>query len=300
MQIGLHVCEFTTSDGSPGIAPLMERVVAGAEDAGIHSLWPMDHFFQIPVFGPPEQPMLEAYATLAWAAGRTERLELGTLVTGVHYRHPGVLLKAVTTLDVLSRGRAWLGIGAGWNEEESRGLGIPFPTLKERFEHLEDTLRIAHRMFAGDEQPYDGTHHHLERPLNNPAPVRRPPIMLGGGGERKTLRMVAQYADACNLFETRDPAGLEHKLSVLRRHCEDVGRPYEEITRTTFGMIGPYDVGPAVERFGRLSERGVDLALVDLPDPSDDKVYAFLAEVVRQVAPLGRPLPVPRAPAAVG
>ncbi|MQA80874.1 MAG: LLM class flavin-dependent oxidoreductase [Streptosporangiales bacterium] len=172
--------------------------------------------------------------------------------------------------------------------------------LKERFEHLEDTLRIAHRMFDGDERPYDGTHHRLERPLNNPSPVRRPPIMIGGGGERKTLRMVAQYADACNLFETRDPAGLEHKLSVLKRHCDDVGRPYEEITRTTFGMIGPYDVGPAVERFGRLSEQGVDLALVDLPDPRDDEAYAFLAEVVRQVAPLGRPLPVPAASAAVG
>ena len=177
--------------------------------------------------------MLEGYTTLAHAAAVTERIELGTLVTGVTYRHPGILLKTVTTLDVLSGGRAWLGIGAAWNEEEHRGLGVPYPSTRERFALLEDTLRLAHRMFADDDRPFEGDAVSLERPLNHPQPVRRPPIMVGGGGEKRTLRLVAQYADACNLFDTGlGPEGLPHKLDVLRRHCDEVGRPYDEIEKT--------------------------------------------------------------------
>ncbi|MBO0830256.1 MAG: LLM class F420-dependent oxidoreductase [Streptosporangiales bacterium] len=291
MHIALHPAVFTTPEGPAGIGPVLARAVTRAEEAGVHSIWPMDHFFQIPVHGPSEDPMLEGYAAIAWAAALTTRIELGTLVTGVHYRHPGVLLKTLTTVDVLSGGRSWLGVGAGWNEEESRGLGVPFPPMKERFERLEETLRIAHRMFDGDETPYHGAHYDLERPMNHPAPVRRPPVMVGGGGERKTLRYVAEYGDACNLFEFMPQAELRRKLDVLRGHCADLDRPYDEIVRTTTGQIRDLDVARAVDRFGRLSELGVDIAMLDLPDPSDEKVFDFLADVIRQVAPLGRPLP---------
>lgn len=291
MHIALHPAVFTTPEGPTAIGPMLDRAIRRAEEAGVHSIWPMDHFFQIPVFGPSEDPMLEGYATIAWAAGRTTRIEFGTLVTGVHYRHPGVLLKTLTTVDVLSGGRAWLGIGAGWNEEESRGLGVPFPPMKERFERLEETLQIAHRMFAGDETPYEGTHYMLERPMNHPAPVRRPPILIGGSGEKKTLRYVAEYGDACNLFEFMEEPALRHKLDVLRGHCENAGRPYDDIVRTTTGALEDHDVGKAVDRFGRLAEMGIDIAVLGLPDLSDEKVFDFLADVIRQVAPLGRPLP---------
>ena len=268
------------------LGPTLATVLDQAEAAGVHSVWPMDHFFQIPYAGRPDDPMLEGWATLAWAAGRTRTLEFGTLVTGVHARPPALLAKFATTLDVLSGGRIWLGIGAGWNEAESRGLGLPFPGLAERFERLEEALQILRRMFDGDATPYDGKHYRLERPLNVPAPVRRVPILVGGGGERRTLRLVAQHADACNFFEQEDVA---HKLDVLRGHCADVGRPYEEITKTTLGLLGPdRDLGRAVERFGRLAELGVDLAIVDLPDPHEPGFFDFLAALIRELAPLGR------------
>jgi F420-dependent oxidoreductase-like protein len=178
--------------------------------------------YQIPAAGgPANDPVLEGWATVAWAAGRTRALELGTLVTGVHYRHPGLLAKFATTLDVLSGGRVWIGIGAGWNEDESRGLGVPFPPLAERFERLEETLQILHQMLRGDATAYSGKHYQLEQPLNVPGPLRRPPILIGGAGEQKTLRLVARYADACNMF---DQADLRHKFDVLRRHCDAAGR----------------------------------------------------------------------------
>src|SRR5439155_11734342 len=190
-----------------------------ADEAGFGFIAVMDHFFQIPVIGPPEREMLEAYSTLAYLAGVTSRVKLLTLVTGTVYRHPGILAKTVTTLDVLSGGRAWLGIGAAWNEEESRGLGIPFPPVAERFEPPEEALRIYQQMGRGDETPFEGRYNQLARPLNSPAPLRTPypPIMIGGGGEKKTLRLVAKYADACNLFNTPD---VEDKPEVLRGHCE--------------------------------------------------------------------------------
>jgi F420-dependent oxidoreductase-like protein len=281
--------KFTWPGGPAAIGPTLAAVLDRAEAAGIHSLWPMDHFFQIPVAGGSEEPMPEGWATLAWAAGRTRSLELGTLVTGVHYRHPGLLGKFVTTLDVLSGGRVWLGIGAGWNEEESRGLGVPFPQLAERFERLEESLQILHRMFDGDATAYVGKHYQLERPLNVPGPVRRPPILVGGGGERKTLRLVAQYADACNLFEQED---LRHKFDVLRGHCENVGRSFDAIAKTTTGRLGEdRDLGRVVERFATLAELGVDLAIVDLPDAHDPAVFEFLGQLTREVEPLGRPAP---------
>jgi F420-dependent oxidoreductase-like protein len=280
---------FTWPGGPAAIGPTLADFVDRAEAAGVHSVWPMDHFFQIPIVGQPEEPMLEGWATIAWAAGRTRTLELGTMVTGVHCRHPGLLAKFATTLDVLSGGRAWLGIGAGWNELESRGLGVPFPPLAERFERLEETLQIVRQMFDGDATPYAGKHFQLEQPLNVPGPVRRPPILIGGSGERRTLRLVAEYGDACNLFEG---ANLRHKLDVLRGHCEAAGRPYDDIVKTTTGLLGEdRDPGRVAERFAALAELGVDLSIVDLPDPQEPGVFDFLAELVQRLAPLGRPAP---------
>lgn len=235
--------------------------------------------------------MLEVYSTLAWAAGQTTKLQLGALVTGVHYRHPGLLIKTVSTLDVLSGGRAWLGIGAGWNEEESRGLGVPFPTMKDRFAMLEESLAIAHRMFAGDETPYQGEHYRLDRPLNNPAPLHRPPIMIGGMGERKTMRLIARFADANNFFELPEPSALRHKLDVLRQRCDEEGRPYDEIVKTTTGNLGELDLDAHRRRFEDLAELGVDLAILNLPDLADPGVFDHLAKLVEEVAPLGRPTP---------
>lgn len=289
MKLGLHPMSFTWPGGPAAIGPILATAIDRAEQVGIHSIWPMDHFFQIPVVGPAEEPMLEGWATAAWAAGRTTRLEFGTLVTGVHYRHPGLLGKLATTLDVLSGGRIWLGIGAGWNEDESRGLGVPFPPLGERFERLGETLEILGRMFDGDSSPYVGRHYQLERPLNLPGPVRRPPIVVGGGGERRTLRLVAEHADACNVFEM---AGPQHKFDVLRGHCEAVGRDFDSIVRTTSGLLGAdRDLGRVTARFAGLAEVGVDLAIVDLPGADDPAVFDFLGELVRELEPLGRATP---------
>jgi len=203
------------------------------------------------MIGPPEREMLECYTTLAFIAAKTTRAKLMAMVTGAPYRHPGVLAKTVTTLDVLSGGRAWLGIGAGWNEEEARGLGIPFPPLKDRFEQLEETLQICLRMWQGDESPYHGRQFHLERPLNAPQSLTRPhpPILIGGSGERKTLRLVARYADACNLFPSPD---LPRKLEVLREHCAAEGRDYDTIEKT---CIFRFDVGADGSNAGALLDQ---------------------------------------------
>ncbi|MFC6881175.1 MULTISPECIES: LLM class F420-dependent oxidoreductase [Actinomadura] len=259
MRIGLQVPSFTFPGGEERIAPTFARIAREADQGGLHSLWVMDHFFQIGVVGPPEEPMLEGYSALAYAAALTERITLGTMVTGVTYRHPGLLVKTVTTLDALSGGRAWLGIGAAWNEEESRGLGVPFPPLAERFERLEETLLIARRMWDGNETPFEGRHYTLERPLNSPRSVRRPrpPILIGGAGEKKTLRFVAKYADACNLFDSEE---LPRKLDVLREHCEREGRDYGEIEKTSLAYFadGAPSVDQVIDAVGRLAERGVD------------------------------------------
>jgi F420-dependent oxidoreductase-like protein len=229
VKIGLHVPDFTQPGGPATLGQDFAALVRTADDVGFETISVMDHFFQIGVIGPPEQDMLEAYTTLGFIAAHTSRAKLLALVTGVVYRHPGILVKQVSTLDVLSGGRAMLGIGAAWNEEEARGLGVPFPPLTERFERLEETLQIAHRMFSGSEEPFQGKHYQLERPLNHPAPLRRPPILVGGSGEKKTLRLVARYADACNLFPTPD---LAHKLDVLREHCAAETRDYATIQKT--------------------------------------------------------------------
>src|SRR5690348_7064872 len=242
----------------------MAAIGRAADEAGFDFIAVMDHFFQIPVVGPADREMLEAYSTLAYLAGVTSRAKLLTLVTGTVYRHPGILAKTVTTLDVLSGGRAWLGIGAAWNEEESRGLGIPFPPVAERFERLEETLQICLQMWRGDETPYQGKHYQLERPLNSPQALSRPhpPIMIGGGGEKKTLRFVAKYADACNLFPSPD---LARKLDVLRAHCDAAGRDYDEITKTCYFIFDVGEkgekTGETIERPGQMAELGFEVAI---------------------------------------
>jgi F420-dependent oxidoreductase-like protein len=305
MRLGLQVSYFSWP-GAPGsIGPTFARIARNADGAGMASLWVMDHFFQIGVIGPPELEMLEGYTALAFAAGVTEHIELGTLVTGVTYRHPGVLIKTVTTLDVLSGGRAWLGVGAAWNEQEHAGLGVPFPPLAERFERLEETLQIAHQMWDGDETAYAGTHYRLERPMNNPSAVRtpHPPILIGGGGEKKTLRLVAQYADACNIFDM-GPVAVQAKYEVIQRHCADVGRDYSEICRTVLSRMalsrtpGQDPTGAplvsadeAVDRIGALGAIGTDEVILGMANDTDDAAYEVVAEVVRQIegiTPAGR------------
>src|SRR5438128_7969711 len=215
MKLGLNIPDFTWPGGPAKLGATLAQIARTADQAGFQSISVMDHFWQIGRNGPPEHDMLEGYTALAFMAGLTSRVTLGTMVTGAVYRYPGVLAKTVTALDVLAGGRAWLGIGAAWKEEESRGLGIPFPPVAERFERLEETLQICLQMWRGDESPYRGRHYQLERPLNSPQALTKPhpPIMIGGGGERKTLRFVARYAQACNLFPGPE---LTHKLDVLR------------------------------------------------------------------------------------
>src|SRR5438270_13433829 len=231
MRIGLQVTSFTWPNHQGSLGETFGLIAQRAERAGLFSLWVMDHFFQISGVGTAEHEMLEGWSALAFAAGLTNRIKLGTMVTGVTYRYPGLLAKTATTLDVLSGGRAYLGIGAAWNEEEHVGLGVPFPPTAERFERLEETLQIVLQMWAGDEKPYNGKHYQLARLLNSPQSVQRPhpPILIGGSGERKTLRMVAQYADACNIFALLDDNFLQNKLNVLREHWQAIGRPYAQI-----------------------------------------------------------------------
>ena len=240
MRVGLHIANFTWPGGAPALARDLRRIATTAEEAGFARLSVMDHVWQIHAIGPPEHEMLEAYTTLGYLAACTSRIDLVSWVTAVVYREPGLLAKEVSTLDVLSDGRAWLGIGAAWNEAEARGLGLPFPPTGERFERLEEALQICLQMWSDSDAAYQGKHYTLARTLNSPQPLRRPhpPIMIGGGGERKTLRLVAQYAQACNLFAGPE---LERKLDVLREHCATVGRSYDDIEKT---VMLPLDVGP--------------------------------------------------------
>ena len=293
MRIGLQVPSFTWPDGAPSIGPRLAEIGKSADEAGFASLWVMDHVFQIQYVGPVEDPMLEGYSALSYLAGVTERVKLGTLVTGVIYRHPGILLKTAITLDVLSRGRAYLGIGAGWFEREARGLGVPFPSTKERFEQLEETLQIAHQMWSGEVAPYRGVHYHLGETLNSPQALSRPhpPIMIGGMGERKTLRLVAKYADACNLFAFAGSDVIRHKLDVLRRHCEDVGRPYEEIERTALGTVNLAPDGMTAEGViglcRELNEAGIQHAIFNMPNVHEIKpLETFGENIIPAVADL--------------
>jgi F420-dependent oxidoreductase-like protein len=256
VRIGVQIPDFQGAGGPEHTGRRLAAVARTADEAGFSDLAVMDHFFQIGMVGPPENDMLEAYTTLGYLAGCTSSIRLLTLVTGAVYRHPGILAKIVTTLDVLSGGRAWLGIGAAWNEEESRGLGVPFPPVAERFERLEETLQICLQMWADDQSPYQGTHYQLERPINRPRALTKPhpPIMIGGSGERKTLRLVARYGQACNLFQSPD---LARKLEVLRAHCEAEGRDYDEIEKSCYYI---FDTGRSGERVGQITDDLAGLA----------------------------------------
>lgn len=312
MKLGLYCNRFTWPGGEAAIGTGVAEMARLAEGAGFASFWVMDHFVQLPRHGAIDEPMLEAYTTLAFVAGVTERIGLGTMVTGVTYRHPGVLVKTVSTLDALSGGRALFGIGAAWFEREHRGLGIPFPPLAERFERLEETLRIAQSMWSGRVEPFEGAHYHLAEPICQPQPVARPhpPIVVGGRGERKTLRLVARYANACNftLFDHAPDLSAQaaldetaHKLDVLRRHCDAEGRPYDEIERTVLGWLpissddgpGTLSPGAALSVLERYAAIGVDQVMIAsstlLPQGPDRRTFDLIAE---RVIPAASDIPV--------
>ena len=290
MRIGLQIPVFTW----PGeIKGTLSNIVRTAEKAGFSSIWVMDHFFQLEMFGDAAQPMLEAYSTLNYIAAQTSKVKLGTLVTGVVYRHPGALIKTVTTLDVLSGGRAYFGVGAAWYEREARGLGLPFPRIQHRFEMLEETLQIAKQMWSGKRDPYDGKHHHLSEPINSPQALSKPhpKILIGGMGERKTLRLVAQYADACNLFTYSGLEVINHKLKVLRKHCETIGRPYNEIERTALGTAnlssGNMSTDDVIGMCKGLANESIEHVILNMPNVNEIiPLEKFGEEIIPAVADL--------------
>jgi F420-dependent oxidoreductase-like protein len=284
MKLGISIPNFTWPNGPSNLGSELAEVASAIDEAGFEYIAVMDHFFQISAFGSPDQEMLEAYTTLGFLAAHTERAKLLTLITGVFYRHPGVLAKAVTTLDVLSGGRAVLGIGAGWNDEEARGLGIRFPPTKERFELLEDALKYILQMWSDTDEPFTGQHVQAERLLNVPQALSKPhpPIMVGGQGEKKTLRFVAKYGQMCNLFNGPE---LPHKLDVLKQHCENEGRDYDEITKTVYQVLDTGEngekTGQLIDELGRLHGLGIDLAIGGVPQvPRLDVLERIGADVI--------------------
>jgi F420-dependent oxidoreductase-like protein len=291
MELGFHVVNFEIDGGTTAIAGELARVGAAAEASGATWLSFMDHYFQIEPTGLPAQAnMLEGYTALGYLAAHTSTIDLGLLVTGVTYRHPGLLAKIVTTLDVLSGGRAVLGIGAAWFEREHRGLGVPYPPVAERFDRLEETLRICAQMWdPNNNGPFEGEHYQLAETLCSPQPIRRPPVLIGGGGERKTLRLVAQYGDACNLF-VDSPDEVEHKLTVLRSHCDEIGRDYDQIRKTILShnpLLTPQARDEFVRDMADYAKLGVDA--VDVM-PTTGSPAAWIEELeptVRKLAELG-------------
>ncbi len=293
MKLGLQLNSFDWSGGSERFGKTLSEIAQAAEKAGFVRIGVADHLWQHPIMGGPEADEPECYATLAYLAAKTERIGLMAMVTGVHFRHPGLLAKTVTTLDVLSGGRAWLGIGSGHYEEETWDLGIPFPPAKERFEMLEEAIQVCLRMWSGDhgdERPFEGKHYRLERPLNLPQSISRPhpPVLIAGGGEKKTLRLVARYADACNL---RPGPEVPDKLDVLRRHCEAEGRDYDEIEKT---CMFAFDVGERGEKVDELvgqlrwlSGMGVETVIGFVPEVDNISPLEVIGrEVIPAVANL--------------
>jgi F420-dependent oxidoreductase-like protein len=271
MKLGLQISSFTWPGGTAQIGPTFARIGQAAEAAGFSSLWVMDHFFQIAQIGKPEEPMLEGYSALNFLAAVTQRIRLGMLVTGVIYRYPGILIKTATTLDVLSGGRSYFGIGAAWFEREAVALGVPFPPMKERFERLEETIQIALQMWSGDARPYNGKHYRLAETLDSPQPLTKPhpPIMIGGVGEKRTLPLIAKYADACNLYAAEGVDVLRSKLEVLRRHCDALGRSFDDIERTAIASIdlraGTAAVPAAIEFCRSVNKAGIEHLIVSIP-----------------------------------
>jgi len=289
MKFGLQINNFTWPGGAGEIGPTLARVTRTADQAGFDSIWVMDHFFQIRGLGSPEAPMLEGMTALGFMAAHSEKARIGLMVGGIHYRQPGLWIKAHTTLDVLTGGRAWFGIGAAWNEEESTALGFPMPPLGERFEWLEETLQMAYGMWAdgsGSGERFEGRHVTATRLLNSPQAISRPrvPIMIGGGGERKTLRLVAQYADACNVFG--GPERIAQKYAVLREHCERLGRPYEEIERSNLQSVDldRESAEEIVDRFAALGEAGAQHVIFSVRGVTDTaKLERLGADVFPQL-----------------
>ena len=292
MKIGQQIPSFTWPGGPEAIGPTLGRIVRDADEAGFDSIWVMDHFFQIRGVGRQEEPMLEGLTALGFMAAHSTRARLGLMVGGVHYRYPGLWIKAATTLDVLSGGRAWLGIGAAWNQAESEALGFPFPPLGERFEMLENTLRMAHGMWSGEhgsEESLEGHRFRATRLLNSPQSLSRPrvPIMIGGGGEKKTLRLVAQYGDACNVFGS--PEAIARKYRILDEHCAAVGRDPAEIERSTLQGVDLASAGrprgetaaQIVDRFGDLADAGAQHVVFSVPEVHDpDRIAALARDVI--------------------
>ncbi len=288
MRLGLQVPNFTWEGGHSRTSDHLRAIALRAEEAGMSSIWFMDHFFQISMVGPAEEDMLEGWTTLGFVAGITSRISLGTMVTGVTYRNPAHLAKIATTLDVLSKGRAYLGIGAAWNEEEHSGYGFTFPPLRERFERLEEALQIVHQMWRDDDAPFHGQHYTLERPLNHPQPLHapHPPILIGGSGEQKTLRLVAKYADACNLFGRAGPEVIAHKLSVLREHCEREHRNYDDIEKTVLlpanltrdGHDGSTTPGQFLALLEPLAELGVSHVITSFRNVTSEEPFSLVRD----------------------
>jgi F420-dependent oxidoreductase-like protein len=299
MKLGLQLPSFTYPGGAAAIRGSLTEIGQAAEAAGFASLWVMDHWFQLPEnsgWGGPEEPMLEAYTTLGFLARATDRIALGPLVAGVHFRHPAALAKQATTLDVLSGGgRTYLGLGAGWYAREANGLGFPFPERRERFERLEETLRIARAMFAGDRSPIHGAHYHLVEPINVPAPLSRPRprIMVGGNGPHRTMGLVARYADACNILNP-DPGESRRLVDTIHRLCEELGRDPSEVETTVLqdtdlrpGRMTPADL---VERARTQAGEGIDHLIINLPDAHRVEQLAVLGgEVVPELASMRAP-----------
>ena len=292
MDLGFHIPVFDIDGGPTAIAGELAAVGKAAEAAGATWLSFMDHFFQIEPTGlPAEANMLEGYTSLGYLAAHTTSVDLGLLVTGVTYRHPGLLAKIVTTLDILSSGRAVLGIGAAWFEREHRGLGVPYPALAERFERLEETLQICNQMWdPADNGPFEGTHYQLAETLCSPQPINRPKVLIGGGGERKTLRLVAQYGDACNLFGS-SPDDVAHKLDVLRRHCDELGRDYASIRKTILAnnpRPEPDTLDAFVTHMADYAKLGIDTAIITPTTGAPASWIEAMSPAVPKLAELGR------------
>ena len=283
MQVGIHFVNFSLPGAPESLATTLAATARTAEDAGVSVFSLMDHWFQMEMRAPAEEPMLEGYTSLGFLAAHTTKMTLGLLVSGVMYRHPGLLAKVVTTLDVLSGGRAQLGVGAAWYEREHRGLGVPFPPLAERFERLEETLQICLQMWSDDNGPYAGRHYQLAETICSPPPISapRPRVLVGGSGERKTLRLVARYADGCNLFGA-SPEVIAHKLDVLARHCESEGRDPASIDKTILVLSNPYDdFDGFLSQVTAYAELGVGtVELIPVGDP-----VAFTTRVGERVVP---------------
>jgi len=299
MKIGLQIPNFTYPSGPKELGSKLAEIARTADEAGFSSIWVMDHFFQIgdrahsAGLGPAEDDMLEGYSTLSYLAGITKKVTLGTLVTGVVYRHPGILIKTVTTLDVLSGGRAYFGVGAAWNEREAKGLGVPFPPVKERMERLEETLQIAKQMWSGKVGSYTGKHYQLAEAMCNPQSISKPHprIMIGGGGEKKTLQLVAKYADACNLFSRMGIETVRSKLDILKQHCEKVGRDYSDIEKTTLGTVhlapDKMTAQIVIDECKTLAGTGIQHAIFNMPNAHEIKpLEIFGKEIIPAVADL--------------